>query len=231
MTAPAPAPEPAAGGAHATPAPAAGGAHATPEPAAEGGGHSGGKLASMMAGGIPCGYELSMEFFVGFFFTFLIYFLVFGFVPYHNIVSTMTKYVIDFPKKMYNKFLGMLPAPIRKAQGGSIFSGINKLLTQTIPDMIEKEKTKLLTPLQKKLQQLKDKENSKSNGGSNSAIVNQINASITKTRIQIMSTWETLKHKIIPGIFISIIYYIIWVILFKIIPQIMKYGISMATKG
>ena len=56
---------------------------------------------------------------------------------------------------MYNKFLGMLPAPIRKAQGGSIFSGINKLLTQTIPDMIEKEKTKLLTPLQKKLQQLK----------------------------------------------------------------------------
>ena len=218
-----------AGATPATPA-AATPAAATPaaHEAAAGGGAMGGKLgkmSSMMAGGIPCGYELPMEFFVGFLFTFLIYFLVFGFVPYHNIVSTMTKYIIGFPEKMYNKFLGTLPSSVKNAQTGSIFSGIQKVFTKTIPDMIQKEKTKLLTPLQKKLQQLKDKENSKSQN------TGKVQNYITKTKIQIISIWETLRHKIIPAIFISIIYYVIWIIIFKIIPQIMKYGINMATKG
>jgi hypothetical protein len=72
---------------------------------------------------------------------------------------------------------------------------------------------------------LKDKENSKSH---NSGKIKQY---VSKLKIKIMSVWEILKHKIIPAIFISIIYYVIWFIIFIIIPQIMKYGIKMATKG
>lgn len=218
----------AAGGAHAGPAePAAGGTPATPAgPAAPaGGGAAGGKLgkmAGMMAGGIPCEYELPMEFAVGFLFTFLIYFLVFGFVPYQNIVSTMTKYIIGFPEKMYNKILGKMPSSVKNAKSGSIFSQFNKLITKTIPDMITKEKNKLLTPLQKKLQTLKDKEKS------NSQNSNPVNQYIVKVRIKVMMIWETLRHNIIPAIFVSIIYYVVWYIIFKIIPGVMKYGINMA---
>jgi hypothetical protein len=95
-----------------------------------------------MSGGMPCQYELPMEFFVGFVFTFLIYFLVFGFVPYEDIVSKMTKYVIEFPQKMYNSFLGKMPSSVKNSKSGSIGSTINKLLSETIPNMIEKEKNK-----------------------------------------------------------------------------------------
>jgi hypothetical protein len=179
-------------------------------------------MAGMMAGGIPCGYELPMEFAVGFLFTFLIYFLVFGFVPYQNIVSTMTKYIIGFPEKMYNSFLGQMPSSLRNSKSGSIFSQFNTLITKTIPDMIKKEKDKMLTPLQKKLKILKDKEKSVSQNS------NPINQYIVKVRIQVMIIWQKLIHNIIPAIFISIIYYVIWYIIFKIIPGVMKYGINMA---
>jgi hypothetical protein len=202
----------------------AGGASHNP-PALGVGGGGGGKLdkmANMMAGGIPCGYELPMEFAVGFLFTFLIYFLVFGFVPYQNIVSTMTKYIIGFPEKMYNKILGKMPSSVRNAKSGSIFSQFNKLITKTIPDMITKEKNKMLTPLQQKLQKLKDKENS------NSQNSNPVNQYIVKVRIQVMTIWQKLIHNIIPAIFVSIIYYVVWYIIFKIIPGVMKYGINMA---
>lgn len=195
--------------------------HASPALGGGGGGKFS-KMAGMMAGGIPCGYELPMEFVVGFLFTFLIYFLVFGFVPYQNIVSTMTKYIIGFPEKMYNSFLGKMPSSVRNAKSGSIFSQFNTLITKTIPDMIKKEKDKMLTPLQKKLKILKDKEKS------NSQNSNPINQYIVKVRIQVMMIWEKLIHNIIPAIFISIIYYVIWYIIFKIIPGVMKYGINMA---
>lgn len=213
----------AAGGAHAPHE--AGGALAALAAPAGGGGGGGGKLdkmAGMMAGGIPCEYELPMEFAVGFLFTFLIYFLVFGFVPYQNIVSTMTKYIIGFPEKMYNKILGKMPSSVRNAKSGSIFSQFNTLITKTIPDMITKEKNKMLTPLQQKLQKLKDKENS------NSQNSNPVNQYIVKVRIQVMTIWQKLIHNIIPAIFVSIIYYVVWYIIFKIIPGVMKYGINMA---
>ena len=196
-------------------------------PAGGGGGGGGGggklgKMAGMMAGGIPCGYELPMEFAVGFLFTFLIYFLVFGLVPYQDIVSTMTKYIIGFPEKMYNTFLGKMPSSVRNAKSGSIFSQFNTLITKTIPAMITKEKNKMLTPLQQKLQKLKDKEKN------NSQNSNPVNQYIVNMRIQVMTTWEKLIHNIIPAIFVSIIYYVIWYIIFKIIPGVMKYGINMA---
>ena len=98
----------------------------------------------------------------------------------------------------------------------------NTLITKTIPDMITKEKNKMLTPLQQKLQKLKDKENS------NSQNSNPVNQYIVKVRIQVMTIWQKLIHNIIPAIFVSIIYYVVWYIIFKIIPGVMKYGINMA---
>ena len=182
------------------------------------------KMANMMSGGMPCQYELPMEFFTGFIFTFLIYFLVFGFVPYEDIVSTMTKYVIEFPQKMYNSFLGKMPSSVKNSKSGSIGSTINKLLSETIPKMIEKEKNKLMTPLQKKLEVLKKKENSQNKSGS----PNFFTEYMTKVKTQGMAIFEKFKHNIIPAIFISIIYYITWYVIFKIIPGILKYGINMA---
>ena len=208
--------------------PAAAGGEASPLQsllsAAEGGagGGGGGKLANMMSGGMPCSYELLMEFVIGFLFTFLVYFLVFGFVPYHDIVSTMTKFVIEFPEKMYNSFLGKMPSSAKNAKSGSILSNINNFFSKTIPDMIKKEKEKMLTPLQKKLKNLKDKEHSKTKNS------NPVSKYITDVKIKIMTIWEKLKHSIIPAIFVSLIYYVVWIIIFKFIPQIMKYGINMA---
>lgn len=214
--------------AHAAAEPAA--AHAAAEPAAAesllGGGSKGGgkfdKMASMMSGGMPCQYELPMEFFVGFIFTFLIYLIVFGLIPYEEILSKMTKYLIELPEKTYNSFLGKMPSSVRNAKSGSIFSQFNKLISETIPKLIEKEKTKLMTPLQKKLKVLNDKEKQQSQNS------NPFTAYITKVRTQAMTIWEKLRHNIIPGILMSLIYYVVWYVIFKIIPGILKYGINMA---
>jgi hypothetical protein len=79
--------------------------------------------------------------------------------------------------------------------------------------MIEKEKNKLMTPLQKKLEVLKKKENSQNKSGS----PNFFTEYMTKVKTQGMAIFEKFKHNIIPAIFISIIYYISWYVIFKII--------------
>ena len=100
--------------------------------------------------------------------------------------------------------------------------------------MIEAEKRKLLTPLQVKLQKLKDVENKKlqdnqnASGGDSSSIQNKLNTYYTNSKIKLLSMWETFRDKIIPAVIISFIYYVIWYIIFVIIPQILKYCINMA---
>jgi hypothetical protein len=81
-----------------------------------------------------------------------------------------------------------------------------------------------MTPLQKKLEVLKKKENDKNKSGNQ----NFFTEYTTKVKTQVMAITEKFKHNIIPAIFISIIYYIVWYVIFKIIPGILKYGINMA---
>ena len=54
------------------------------------------------------------------------------------------------------------------------------------------------------------------------------NEKAIKTKAKLSEIWEKFKDKIIPALIISFVYYIIWLIFFKIIPVILKYLISVA---
>ena len=49
-----------------------------------------------------------------------------------------------------------------------------------------------------------------------------------KIKAKLSEIWEKFKDKIIPALIISFVYYIIWLIFFKVIPTILKYLISVA---
>lgn len=192
-------------------------------------GESGGGLS-----GMPCEYELPMEFFTLFVVTFLIYFIVFGFIPYEDILNTIMNFIMPIPKKIYSWATGLIPDSIKNRAAKSSPSFVSNFFNKTLPNMIEAEKRKLLTPLQVKLQKLKDVENKKlqdkqnASGGDSSSIQNKLNTYYTNSKIKLLSMWETFRDKIIPAVIISFIYYVIWYIIFVIIPQILKYCINMA---
>jgi hypothetical protein len=189
-----------------------------------------------IGGGMPCEYELPMEFFTLFVVTFLIYFFVFGFIPYEDILNKIMNFIIPIPKKIYSWATGLIPDSIKNRASKSTPSFVSKFFNTTLPNMIEAEKRKLLTPLQVKLQKLKDVENKKlqdkqnASGNDPSSIQNKLNTYYTNSKIQLLSMWETFRDKIIPAVIISFIYYVIWYIIFIIIPQILKYCINMAMK-
>ncbi len=195
-----------------------------------GGGGGGG-----MASGMPCEYELPMEFFTLFIGTFIIYFVTFGFIPYENLLNIITKYVLSVPEKIYSWVTGMIPSSIKNRASKSTPSFVSKFVNETLPNMIQAEKRKLLTPLQVKLQKLRDAENKKlqqnkdnSSGGYFSSVTDKLNTYYSNGKIKLLSMWEIFRDKIIPAVIISFIYYIIWYISFVTIPQILKYCINMA---
>jgi hypothetical protein len=189
-----------------------------------------------IGGGMPCEYELPMEFFTLFVVTFLIYFFVFGFIPYEDILNKIMNFIMPIPKKIYSWATGLIPDSIKNRASKSTPSFVSKFFNTTLPNMIEAEKRKLLTPLQVKLQKLKDVENKKlqdkqnASGNDPSSIQNKLNTYYTNSKIKLLSMWETFRDKIIPAVIISFIYYVIWYIIFIIIPQILKYCINMAMK-
>lgn len=194
----------------------------------------GGDLGGL--GGMPCEYELPMEFFTLFIVTFLIYFGVFGFIPYEDIVNKIINFIMPIPKKIYSWATGMIPSSIKNRASKSSPSFISKFFNTTLPNMIEAEKKKILTPLQVKLQKLKDVENKKlqdkqnASGSDPSSMQNKVNTYYTNGKVKLLSMWEHFRDKFIPVIVISFIYYIVWYVSFVIIPQILKYCINMAMK-
>jgi hypothetical protein len=196
-----------------------------------GGGSTGG---GSMGGGMPCEYELPMEFFILFVGTFLIYFIVFGFIPYEDILNKIVNVIMPIPKKIYSWATGLIPSSIKNRASKSTPSFVSKFFNTTLPNMIEAEKRKLLTPLQVKLQKLKDVESKKlqdkkdASGGDSSSLQNKLNTYYSNAKIKLLSMWETFRDKIIPAVIISLIYYVIWYLSFVIIPQILKYCINMA---
>ena len=54
------------------------------------------------------------------------------------------------------------------------------------------------------------------------------NEKFVNTKAKFSEIWEKFKDKIIPALIISFIYYIIWLIFFKLIPIILKYLINVA---
>ena len=55
-----------------------------------------------------------------------------------------------------------------------------------------------------------------------------LNEQYLKIKEKILTLWEKFKDKILPAIIISVIYYVIWLVFFKLIPTILKYLINVA---
>jgi hypothetical protein len=211
----------------------------SPIPPIKRGGLGGGKISAskMLSGGMPCEFELTMEFVCYFLFTFIIYFCVFAFVPYDNIIEKILKFIQDIFRK-FTKFLtDLIPGSVKKKASSIFPKSIVKFFKKTIPKMIEAKKEEMLTPLKKKLKNIQEETNRKLNKERNKLkhkkdIISQtslyLNEQFIKIKHRISVLWEKFKEKIIPAIIISFIYYIIWLIFFKIIPTILKYLINVA---
>ena len=95
----------------------------------------------------------------------------------------------------------------------------------------------MLTPLKKKLTKIKEdtekkinkqKKNLKNNKDIFSETTLYFNEQYLIITAKLSALWEKFKDKIIPAIVISFIYYIIWLIFFKLIPTILKYLMNVA---
>ena len=196
-------------------------------------GKMGGMTASkILSGGIPCKFELPMEFFCKLLFTFIIYFCVFAFIPYNGIVSKIVGYITKITNDFMKFLKTLIPSPVKKAASKIFPSFIVKYFTESIPKMIEREKEKLMTPLEVKLKKIKDEKDKRlktqqktleSNDSYIAKMTVYYNKQYINIKAKLISAWETFKDKIIPAIIISFIYYFIWFIFFKIIPAIFKY--------
>jgi hypothetical protein len=203
------------------------------------GGLGGSKISAsqMLSGGMPCKFELTMEFFCCFFFTFIIYFLVFAFVPYDGLITKILEFIRDVAKKFTDFLYTLIPNPVKKAASRLFPKFVVKFFRETLPNLLSKKSEELMTPLKKKLQKIKDETDKRINGerkrvGKNKDFISQImlyyNEQYLIIKAKLTVLWEKFKDKIIPALIISFIYYIIWLIFFKIIPVIFKYLINVA---
>ena len=200
-------------------------------------GMGGMSVSKLLSGGMPCKFELPMEFFTLFLFTFIIYFCVFAFIPYNGIVEKILGYIKTITDKFFKFLKTLIPSPVKKAASKIFPSFIVKYFTESIPQMIEREKEKLMTSLEVKLKHLKEETDKKLKN--QKKMLENDNSYITKTKVyfkekyiyikaKLMYAWETFKDKILPAIIVSFIYYFIWVLFLKVIPAIFKYLINAA---
>ena len=194
-------------------------------------------MSNMVSGGMPCKFQLIMEFFSSFLFTFIIYFCVFAFFPYDGIIKKILEFIQETTKKFMDFLYKLVPSPVKKNASKIFPSFVVKFFKETLPKMLKEKKEEITTPLKKKLEQIKketqskiDGENKKNrdNGGLLSDTKMYFNEKFVNTKATFSEIWEKFKDKIIPALIISFIYYIIWLIFFKLIPIILKYLINVA---
>lgn len=194
-------------------------------------------LSSMVSGGMPCTFQLTMEFFCSFLFTFIIYFCVFAFFPYDGIIKKILEFIQNTIKKFMDFLNSLIPNSVKKNTSKLFPKFIEKFIKETLPKMLKEKKEELTTPLKKKLEQIKKDteeklniENKKLNKNDNflSRTNLYFNETWLKIKAKLSEIWEKFKDKIIPALIISFVYYIIWLIFFKVIPTILKYLISVA---
>jgi hypothetical protein len=197
-------------------------------------------LSNGVAGGMPgmpCKFQLVMEFVCSFLFTFIIYFCVFAFFPYDGIIKKILEFIEDTTKKFMDFLNNLVPSSVKKNASKIFPSFIVKFFKETLPKMLKAKTKELTTPLKEKLEQIKKdtekklmSENNKLNNNNN--FISQtnlyLNEKYVNTKAKLSEMWEKFKDKIIPALIISFVYYIIWLIFFKIIPVILKYLISVA---
>lgn len=197
-------------------------------------------LSNGVAGGMPgmpCKFQLVMEFVCSFLFTFIIYFCVFAFFPYDGIIKKILEFIQNTIKKFMDFLNSLIPNSVKKNTSKLFPKFIEKFIKETLPKMLKEKKEELTTPLKKKLEQIKKDteeklniENKKLNKNDNflSRTNLYFNETWLKIKAKLSEIWEKFKDKIIPALIISFVYYIIWLIFFKVIPTILKYLISVA---
>ena len=194
-------------------------------------------VSGAVPGGMPCKFQLIMEFFCSFLFTFIIYFCVFAFFPYDGIIKKILEFIQNTIKKFMDFLNSLVPKSVKKNSSKLFPKFIEKFFKETLPKMLKEKKEELTTPLKKKLEQIKkdtdeklNKENKKLNKNDNflSRTNLYFNETWLKIKAKLSEIWEKFKDKIIPALIISFVYYIIWLIFFKVIPTILKYLISVA---
>jgi hypothetical protein len=194
-------------------------------------------VSKMLSGGMPCKFELLMEFFCSFLFTFIIYFCVFAFVPYDGIITKILEFIRDVTKKFTDFLYSLIPDSVKKRASKLFPSFIVKFFKETLPNVLIKKKDEIMTPLKKKLQKIKDDtekklKSEKKKLNNNKDFLSQttlyFNEKYLLIKEKITVLWEKFKDKIIPALVISFIYYIIWLIILKLIPTILKYLVNVA---
>ena len=202
-------------------------------------GASGGAGGDVAAGGtgIPCKFELTMEFVCSFLFTFIIYFCVFAFFPYDGIIKKILEFIKNTTKKFMDFLNNLVPKSVKKKSSNIFPKFIVKFFKETLPKMLKAKQEELTTPLKEKLEKIKkdteEKLNIKNkNGKKNDSFLSKTKSyfdeTFLKLKAKLSEIWEKFKDKFIPALVISFVYYIIWFIIFKVIPPILKYLISIA---
>jgi uncharacterized protein YggT (Ycf19 family) len=202
-----------------------------------GSGGIGGPLGGMMSGGMPCEFELTMEFVCYFVFTFIIYFCVFAFIPYDKFIEKIFKFIEKITKKFMNFVNKLIPNSVKKRVSSLFPKFIVNFFKKTIPALIKEKTKEITTPLKEKLEEIKKEANKKlnkekSDSGNKKDIISQTQLYFKEQYIKITTEikilWKKFNDKILPAIFISLIYYVIWLFFFKFIPTILKYLINIA---
>ena len=187
---------------------------------------------------MPCSFELKMEFICYFIFTFIIYFCVFYFIPYEDVVDKIFGYL----KNIYDKFLNfikkLIPDSFKKKVSSIFPTFIVTFFTKTIPKLLKAKIKETNKSLKEKLEKIKKeterklKKHKKGQKDKKNFITktqNYLYEQYVKITQNIKILWQKFKDKILPCIIISLIYFVIWLIFFRVIPTILKYLLAVAT--
>jgi hypothetical protein len=185
------------------------------------------------AAGFPCYYMLIMKYVTSFLSTFLIYFLVFGYLDYKGIIGKIMDLIMKIPEKILG-FLSSLVPNFIKNFFKKFLAPFYNFFSKSIPAYLNKKKTDAKKPLDKRLDELKKKEEEalkNKNAKPLFIFSNWLNTKISKIKVAGVSFWEKLKGVVFAGIILSLFYYIIWYLIMVILVNIIKYLLNSATGG
>lgn len=189
--------------------------------------------AAAAAAGFPCYYMLIMKYVTSFLSTFLIYFLVFGYLDYKGIIGKIMDLIMKIPEKILG-FLSSLVPNFIKNFFKKFLAPFYNFFSKSIPAYLNKKKTDAKKPLDKRLDELKKKEEEalkNKNAKPLFIFSNWLNTKISKIKVAGVSFWEKLKGVVFAGIILSLFYYIIWYLIMVLLVNIIKYLLNSATGG
>lgn len=183
--------------------------------------------------GFPCYYMLLMKYVTSFLTTFLIYFLVFGYLDYKGIISKIIDFFIKIPEKIFS-FLSSLVPDFIKNFFKRFLSPLHDFFSKTIPNYLNEKKEEVKKPLDKRLDELKQKEaNILKNKNAKPLFIfsNWLNTAISNIKTKGASFWEKLKDVVFAGLILSLFYYAIWYIIMVLFVNVIKYALNSAMGG